>query len=140
MNCMSAKSINPLDMATWRYQYIKYAMAVDSMIPWVKEQINNSDIKFVTVLVEDLIKEMNIDYEEKSFQSLYAHLKFVMLTNGIVINSGTHSSGKRVFTMRMASYRDKMPKYWKKRARSLKKLMKSDVWRNMIELKRKKEM
>ena len=138
MNCMPAKPVNPLDMATWKYVYIKYAVALDHMIPWINEQINNSDTKFVAIPFEDLIKEMGITCDEKCFSSLYAHLKFIMFTNGIVINSGTHSSGKRVFTMRMASYKDKMPKYWKKRARSLKKLMKSNVWRKMVDLKKGK--
>lgn len=134
---MPAKSINPLDMATRQYEYIKYAMAVDHMIPWIKEQIKNSDDKFIVILLEDLTKDMGIGFEEKNFPVLYSHLKFIMLVHGIVMNSGIHKSGKRTLTLRMVSYKDKMPKYWKKRARLLKKLMKSTVWENMIE-KRKK--
>ena len=69
MNCMPAKPVNPLDMATWKYVYIKYAMALDHMIPWIKEQINNSDTKLVAVPFEDLIKEMGITCDEKFNQS-----------------------------------------------------------------------
>ena len=35
--------------------------------------------------------------------------------------------------MRLVTYRDKIPKYWKKRSRFLKKLMKSAMWGKMIE-------
>jgi hypothetical protein len=130
---MKTRPIDPLDMTIWNYEYIKCAMAICPAIQSIKDSIEHSDKKLVITPAEELIKYMEQDLKDKSFNQIYNNLKFVMLVHGIIIKNAFHISGKRVFIMRFATYRDKMPDYWKKRSKFLKKLMKSIMWKYMIE-------
>lgn len=137
---MTIKPIDPLEVTIWEYEYIKYAVAIHPIVPVVKKLIYDSDKKLTVVLVEDIIKEMGLYFQDKGFRNIYNHLKFVMFTRGIVIKSGFHISGKRIFTARFVTYRDDIPKSWRKRSRFLKKLMKSTMWKEMIESRTKNDV
>lgn len=130
---MTIKHIDPIEITIWEYEYIKYAMAINHVVPVIKKLIYDSDEKLVVVFAEDIIKEMGTYFKDKSFRNIYNYLKFVMFTRGIVIKSGFHTSGERIFIMRFVAYRDSVPKSWRKRSRFLKKLMKSATWKEMIE-------
>ena len=132
---MSAKFIDSLDIETWKYDYIKCAMAIYPMINDIKNLIYNSREQLVIVSADDLIKEMGDDFEGKIFSKIYPHLKYIMTTHRIVMTCGFHISGKRVLIMRFMTYKDRIPKCWKKRSRFLKRLMKSDVWKERVESK-----
>ena len=56
-----------------------------------------------------------------------------MFIYGIAVKSGFHISGKRVFMMRFVTYKDKLPKCWKNRKKTIKKLMKSPKWNGILE-------
>lgn len=128
---MTTRPIDPLDLNIWKYDYVKCAVAIDHMVPFFKKLIDDSDKKLVIAMAEDVIKEMGPDFKDKDFDNTYINLKFAMMVYGIVIKSGDHTSGKKLFLMRHATYRDKMPEYWKKRSKFLKRLMKSDMWKEM---------
>lgn len=126
---MPAKPIDPLDTNTWKYDYIKSAMAIYPIVPAVKRLINESDSELVIVFAEDLIKEMGPYFKDRSFVYIYNNLRHIMFIFRISVKSGFHTSGKRVFILRFLTYKDKISKSWKKRIRTIRNLMKSAKWK-----------
>lgn len=111
-----------------RPRYIDCAIKVNDIIPWIKDNIISSDLEMIIVKKEDFARELNLDLSEVETPMFYQDLKFVLLVNGVVIKNGVDYSGKKLFIMKMATYKDKMPKYWKKRSKFFKQLMKSKEW------------
>ena len=123
---------DPLDITIWNYEYIKYAVAIYPIVQYIKKLIEDSKDKVVIVFAKDLIKEIGCDFDDKSFSNTYINFKYIMHIYGIVVNSGFHLSGNRVFIMRPVTIKDKLTKGWKKRSRFIKRLMKTDKWKEMI--------
>lgn len=121
-----------------RPKYIECAIAVHELIPWLKEKIERSEIKTIVVLKEEFANEVGLDAEEVDNISFYQDLKFVLLVNGIVLKNGT-DSGKKTFIMRMATYKDRVPKYWRKRSKLFKQLVKSEEWGIMLRNEKNKK-
>ena len=121
-----------MDIVTNRPKYLECAISVNGIIPWIKENVNNSELKMVAMLKEEFAKELGLNISEVESPTFYQNLKFVLLVNGIVVQNGANNSGKKLFIMRDAIYRDKIPKYWKSRARLFKQLIKSNEWKILL--------
>lgn len=126
-----ARKHDSLDITIWNYEYIKYAVAIYPIVQDIKKLIEDSKDKVVIVYVEDLIKEIGCDFEGKSFANTYTNFKYIMRIYGIVVNSAFHLSGNRVFIMRHVTIKDKLTRSWKKRSKFIKRLMKTDKWKEM---------
>ena len=120
-----------LDITIWNYDYVKYAMAIYPIVQDVKNMIDGSKDKVVIVSVKDLIKEIGSEFEDRDFVNIYSYFRYIMYIYGIVVNSAFHVSGDRVFIMRRVTVKDKMIESWKKRSKLIKRLMKTDKWKEM---------
>lgn len=129
---------DPSDITIWNYEYIKYAMAIYPIVQEIKNLIDDSKDKVVIVFAKDLIKEIGHDFEDKSFANIYTNFKYIMYIYGIVVNSGFHLSGNRVLIMRHVTVKDKLTQSWKKRSKFIKRLMKTDKWKEMTKSRTEK--
>lgn len=120
------------DIIINRPKYVECAISVNGIIPWIKENVKNSELKMIAMLKEEFAKELGLGVTEVESLTFYQNLKFVLLVSGIVVQNGFNNSGKKLFVMRDATYRDKMPKYWKSRAKLFKRLIKSDEWKILL--------
>lgn len=129
---MGRRNIQSMDIITNRPKYLECAISVNGIIPWIKENVNNSKLKMIAMLKEEFAKELGFNISEVESPTFYQNLKFVLLVNGIVVQNGVNNSGKKLFIMRDATYRDKIPKYWKSRAKLFKQLIKSNEWKILL--------
>ncbi len=120
-----------LDITIWNYDYVKYAVAIYPIVQDVKNMIDVSKDKVVIVSAKDLIKEIGSEFEDRDFANIYSYFRYIMYIYGIVVNSAFHLSGDRVFIMRHVTVKDKIIQSWKKRSRLIKRLMKTDKWKEM---------
>lgn len=120
------------DIIINRPKYVECAISVNGIIPWIKENVKNSELKMIAMLKEEFAKELGLGVTEVESLTFYQNLKFVLLVSGIVVQNGFNNSGKKLFVMRDATYRDKMPKYWKSRAKLFKQLIKSNEWKILL--------
>lgn len=129
---MGRHNMQLADIIINRPKYVECAISVNGIIPWIKENVKNSELKMIAMLKEEFAKELEFDISEVESPIFYQNLKFVMLVNGIVVQNGFNDSGKKLFVMKDATYRDRMPKYWKSRAKLFKRLIKSDEWKILL--------
>jgi hypothetical protein len=52
-------------------KYIKYGVAIEKSIPWIKEQIENSKDGTIIMRAKDVGKEMGQEFEKKNPTSIY---------------------------------------------------------------------
>ncbi len=123
------------DITIWNYEYIKYAVAIYPIVQDIKKIIEDSKDKVVIVFAKDLTKEIGCDFDGKSFSNTYTNFKYIMYIYGIVVNSGFHLSGNRVLIMRHVTIKDRLIPSWKKRSRFIKRLMKTDKWKELTNSK-----
>lgn len=113
---MSLQIVEPDDVRTGRNRgrtkgekYKKYGMAVEKIIPWIREEIEKSKDSVVRVRNSDIRKEMGGEFVNKNETSIYWGLKFTLFQEGIVVETGTHTSGDKLLLMRLANDDDKLP-------------------------------
>lgn len=116
-----------------RPKYIDHALKINDIIPWIENNIVSSEIKMIIISKKDFAKELKLDISEVESLTFGQDLKFILLMHGIVIKNGVSASGEKLFIMRMATHKDKMPKYWRKRSRFFKRLTKSKEWHIMLQ-------
>lgn len=90
-------------------KYAKYGIAIHKAVPWIKENITNSKDGLVRVRTNDIKKEMGGEFLRKNDSSIYWGLKYVLFQEGIVVETGTHTSGEKLLLMRNASDDDELP-------------------------------
>lgn len=90
-------------------KYKKYGMAIEKSIPWIREQIEKSKDGVVRIRNSDIRKEMGGEFVKKNETSVYWGLKYVLFQEGIVVETGTHTSGDKLLLMRIANDDDKLP-------------------------------
>jgi predicted SPOUT superfamily RNA methylase MTH1 len=90
-------------------KYGKYAIGIQSQLTWIKEQIANSSDGTIRVKNKDIRNEMGGEFVKKADGSVYWGLKFVLFTEGIVVDTGTHSDGSKLLIMRKANDDDVLP-------------------------------
>ena len=129
---MGRRHMQLADIIINRPKYVECAISVNGIIPWIKENVKNSELKMIAMLKEEFAKELGLGVTEVESLTFYQNLKFVLLVSGIVVQNGFNNSGKKLFVMRDATYRDKMPKYWKSRAKLFKRLIKSNEWKILL--------
>ena len=90
-------------------KYSKYAIAIQSQLAWIEEQIANSPDGVIRIKNEDIRKEMGGEFVKKADGSVYWALKYVLFQEGIVVDTGTHSNGSKLLLMREANDDDVLP-------------------------------
>lgn len=90
-------------------KYSKYAAAIEKHIPWIRGEIEKSKDATVRVKNVDMKKEMGGEFVNKSDVSVYWALKYVLFQEGIVVETGTHTSGDKLLVMRLANDDDVLP-------------------------------
>lgn len=90
-------------------KYGKYKDAIEPSMEWIHSSIKSSKDGFVRVKVDDIAKEMGADFVGKNPTSITWGLKFVLFSEGIVVDSGTHKDGSKLLVMRNATPEDKLP-------------------------------
>lgn len=89
-------------------KYGKYAVAIEKHVPWIKEQIAESD-GVIRLKALDMAKEMGGEFAKKTPTSIYWGLKYTLFQHGIVVDTGTHKSGDKLLIMRFGTEEDKLP-------------------------------
>lgn len=113
---MSLQIVEPDDVRKGRSggrtkgeKYKKYGMAIEKIVPWIREEIEKSKDSIVRVRNSDIRKEMGGEFVNKNETSIYWGLKFTLFQEGIVVETGTHTSGDKLLLMRLANDDDKLP-------------------------------
>jgi len=88
-------------------KYAKYRLAVQKIVPFLKENIEKKET--IRVKVDDLKKEMGKDFTSKHATSIYWGLKYSLFQEGIWVTTGKHTDGSDVLVMRDALPEDKLP-------------------------------
>jgi hypothetical protein len=88
-------------------KYIKYGVAIEKSIPWIKEQIQNSKDGTIIVRTKDIGKEMGPEFEKKNPTSIYWGLKHILRHHDIVVDQDIHDkSGDKLLIMRYITEED----------------------------------
>jgi hypothetical protein len=90
-------------------KYGKYALAIQKTIPWIKEEIGKAKDGIIRAKNADIRKEMGGEFIKKNDTSVYWGIKYVLLQEGIVVETGTHNDGDKLLVMRLADNDDRLP-------------------------------
>ncbi len=68
-------------------KYGKYAVAIQKVVPWIKDEISKSKDGTIRLRTVDLGKEMGGEFAKKNATSLYWGLKYVLFNEGIWVDN-----------------------------------------------------
>jgi hypothetical protein len=88
-------------------RYGKYAEAINSHVPQLKEQIAKHNV--IRVRISDIANEMGGEFTKKNATSIYWGLKYVLFDQGIVVGNATHKTGDKLLVMRKRVDGDVLP-------------------------------
>lgn len=122
---MSLELVDPAELKSGRgggkrgtgKRYQKYAIAIGPHVAWLKEQIAASETGVIYVKAPDVAEAMGGEFVTKDDTSVYWGLKYVLFGDpdkfvpgeGIVVDTKTHESGRKVLVMRARAETDVLP-------------------------------
>lgn len=90
-------------------RYGKYAKAIAPHVQWFKDSIDESSDKAILVKVADIKNELGGEFVKKNDVSIYWALKYVLFSEGIVVDTSTHEDGGKLLAMRHGTEDDRLP-------------------------------
>jgi hypothetical protein len=91
-------------------KYIKYGVAIEKSIPWIKEKIENSKDGTIIIRAKDIGKEMGGEFEKKNPTSIYWGLKSILSRHNIIVDLGIHNTSRdKLLVMRYRTEEDMPP-------------------------------
>lgn len=90
-------------------KYQEYRLAMVKLLPWLIDNIMDSENFRIVVLVDDLAKEMGVKFTTKSDQALYRGIRYVLFNESFNVEMGKSRSGKQVFVIKLGTEDDKLP-------------------------------
>lgn len=83
--------------------------AIEKLIPWIYEKINESSDRYIRMRISDLKKDMGKTFEDMYDAEFYWRLKPILFDLDIVIGSAILKDGTEAISMRMGTEKDAVP-------------------------------
>lgn len=90
-------------------KYKNYRLAIENILPFLKESLEQSKNNTIRIRLNDIAKEMGDKFKNKHSTSLMWGLKFTLFNEGIMVRSGKHNDGDDLLIMTYRTENDKLP-------------------------------
>lgn len=90
-------------------KYKNYRLAIENILPFLKESLEQSKNNTIRIRLNDIAKEMGDKFKNKHSTSLMWGLKFTLFNEGIMVRSGKHNDGSDILIMTKRNEHDTLP-------------------------------